>query len=84
VLQLLRGVALMAGAVKRSAMARRVTAAAAYWSLTVCWMHAVMIVAAVSELEEGQLLSFGFILLSDACESLFARESSAYSEEKIN
>jgi len=72
----------MAGAVKRSAMARRVIAATAYWSLTVCWMHAVMIVAAVSELEEGQLLYCAFILLSHACESLFARERSACSEEK--
>jgi len=52
----------MAGAVKRSAVTRRLRSAAvvaaACWSLTVCWMHAVMIVAAVSEDAEGQLFVF--------------------------
>jgi len=54
----------MAGAVKRLAVARRVTAAAAWWSLTVCWVYAAMIVAAVSEHDEGQLLYSAFTSFS--------------------
>lgn len=57
-------IALMAGAVKRSAEPSRATATAvvtACWSVTICWMGAVMVVAAVSEYDEGQLsLSFLF------------------------
>lgn len=53
----------MAEDVKRSAVTRRATmaaaGAAACWSLMVCWMRAVMLVAAVSEYDEGQL----FVLL---------------------
>ena len=46
----LYGVAPMASAVKRSALA--------CWSATVCWMHVVVLVAAVSEHDEGLLLLF--------------------------
>jgi len=49
----------MTSAVKRSAVTRSAAVvAAACWSLTVCWMHTVMIVAAVSEDAEGQLFVF--------------------------
>jgi len=54
-------IALMAGIVKRSAVTRKATmlaAAAACWSMTVCWMGTMMVVAGVSEHDEGQWFVF--------------------------
>jgi len=56
-LQLCGDVGRMAGAVKRSAVTRRATmsvmVAAAVWTLSLCWLHAVVVVYAVSEHDEG-------------------------------